>query len=246
MEKKAILYRMATPQHICPFGIKSLFLLKRKGYTVEDHLLATREEINNFKAQVGVETTPQTFIDGQRIGGHDDLRRFFGKKVYDPKAKTYKPIIALFAIAAFMSLALNLAFLPVLEGLSIAHLVYWFATISMCLLALQKLKDIEAFSNMFIGYDLLAQKSPPYAYIYPFAEAAVGILMLAGIFKWASISLALFIGIIGAASVIKAVYIDKRDLKCACVGGNSNVPLGFISLLENLGMVAMAVWMIFG
>jgi hypothetical protein len=41
--------------------------------------------------------------------------------------------------------------------------------------------------------------------------------------------------------VIKAVCIDKRELECACVGGNSNVPLGFISLTENLSMIAMGV-----
>jgi hypothetical protein len=40
------------------------------------------------------------------------------------------------------------------------------------------------------------------------------------------------------------VYIDKRDLKCACVGGDSNVPLGFISLTENLMMMFMGVWML--
>ena len=56
------------------------------------------------------------------------------------------------------------------------------------------------------------------------------------------------IGGIGAASVIKAVYIDKRELKCACVGGNSNVPLGFVSLTENLlmllmGLVTLALWL---
>jgi hypothetical protein len=45
-------------------------------------------------------------------------------------------------------------------------------------------------------------------------------------------------------SVFKAVYIDKRALKCACVGGDSNVPLGFVSLSENLAMVAMGLWMI--
>jgi hypothetical protein len=43
--------------------------------------------------------------------------------------------------------------------------------------------------------------------------------------------------------VFKAVYLDKRELKCACVGGSSNVPLGFVSLTENLMMIAMAVWM---
>src|SRR5690625_5928749 len=61
-----------------------------------------------------------------------------------------------------------------------------------------------------------------------------------------SIPLALFIGIIGAVSVFKAVYIDKRTLKCACVGGSNNVPLGFLSLTENLMMIAMAVWMLCG
>ena len=51
------------------------------------------------------------------------------------------------------------------------------------------------------------------------------------------------IGTVGAVSVFKAVYMDRRELKCACVGGNSNVPLGFVSLTENLIMIAMGLWM---
>jgi hypothetical protein len=50
-------------------------------------------------------------------------------------------------------------------------------------------------------------------------------------------------GTVGAASVFNPVYVDRRELKCTCVGGNSNVPLGFVSLTENLMMVGMAVWM---
>ena len=67
--------------------------------------------------------------------------------------------------------------------------------------------------------------------------------MAAHVLNWISIPVALFIGTIGAASVFKAVYIDKRTLKCACVGGSNNVPLGFVSLTENLMMIAMAIWM---
>ena len=48
----------------------------------------------------------------------------------------------------------------------------------------------------------------------------------------------------GAASVFRAVYLDKRELKCGCVGGSSNVPLGAVSLTENLMMVGMAIWML--
>lgn len=84
----------------------------------------------------------------------------------------------------------------------------------------------------------------PYATLYPFGEALAGVLMVAGVAMWLSIPLALFIGGVGAVSVFKAVYIDKRELKCACVGGSSNVPLGFVSLTENLMMVAMALWML--
>ena len=58
-----------------------------------------------------------------------------------------------------------------------------------------------------------------------------------------SIPVAGFIGLIGTISVIYAVYVQQRDLKCACVGGTSRVPLGFVSLSENIAMVAMAGWM---
>jgi hypothetical protein len=125
------------------------------------------------------------------------------------------------------------------------HAAEWFIAFSMCILALLKLRDVESFSNMFLGYDLLAQRFVPYAYVYPFAEALAGVLMIAGALLQIAIPVALFIGTIGAVSVFKAVYIDKRALKCACVGGDSNVPLGFISLTENLMMVAMAIWMLF-
>ena len=111
----------------------------------------------------------------------------------------------------------------------------------MCLLALQKLKDVDGFATMFLNYDLLAKRWVRYAYFYPFAEAIAGVLMVAGVGMWVSIPLALFIGTVGAVSVFKAVYVDRRELKCACVGGDSNVPLGFVSLTENLMMIAMAI-----
>ena len=120
----------------------------------------------------------------------------------------------------------------------------WFVAISMCVLAILKLRDLESFSNMFLGYDLLAQRWVRYAYLYPFGEALAGILMIAGALLWLAIPVALLIGVIGAVSVFKAVYVDRRELKCACVGGDSNVPLGFISLTENLMMVGMAAWML--
>ncbi|MEE4211367.1 MAG: glutaredoxin, partial [Parvularcula sp.] len=72
--KTARLYRMVMEKHLCPYGLKSKWLLERKGYTVEDHHLTTREETDAFKREHKVETTPQTFIGGERIGGYDALK----------------------------------------------------------------------------------------------------------------------------------------------------------------------------
>lgn len=242
-EKRAALYRMVTPQHICPFGLKSKALLKSQGYAVDDNWLTTREATDAFKAKWGVDTTPQTFIGGARIGGYDDLRRHFGKAVRDPKQKTYAPVFAVFGSAAVLAAATAFAAGgpdPVMQG------VQWFAAFSMVLLAVQKLRDVETFTNMLLGYDLLAQRVVPYAYAYPFLELLVGVLMAAGALPWLAGPLALLLGGVGAVSVIKAVYIDKRELRCACTGGGSNVPLGALSLAENGLMIAMGVWALLG
>ena len=239
--KRARLYRMVMDKHVCPFGLKAKYLLEREGYEVEDHWLTTREETDAFQAGHGVKTTPQTFIDGKRIGGYDDTRRYLGKAVADPDAVTYTPVVAIFAVAALMALAAHWA----LTGqLLAARTLEWFIAFSMCLLALQKLRDVDSFATMFLGYDLLAQRWVPYAWLYPFGELLAGVLMVAHALDWVSIPVALLIGSVGAVSVFYAVYVQKRELKCACVGGNSNVPLGFVSLTENLMMVAMGVWML--
>lgn len=240
-DKTAILYRMVMPGHVCPYGLKAKDLLQRRGYKVDDHWLRTREEVDAFKREQAVLTTPQAFIGGQRVGGFDDLRRFFGQKVRDPKAVTYTPVLAVFAVTALMALAVSFGAYGHPFTIRAGE---WFISLSMCVLALLKLRDVESFSSMFLGYDLLAKRWVPYAYLYPFAELLAGVLMTAGAITWLSVPVALVIGGIGAASVFKAVYIDKRELKCACVGGDSNVPLGFISLTENVMMIAMAVWMV--
>ncbi|TMJ16511.1 MAG: glutaredoxin [Alphaproteobacteria bacterium] len=241
--RKAAIYRMVMPKHVCPYGLKAVHLLKRAGYEVEDHHLETREETDAFKTQHGVATTPQIFIGGRRIGGHDDLRRFLGKSVTDPKAPSYRPVAALFAMTALTALAAS----HHVAGSAFTMLAAeWFIGFSMVVLALLKLQNMESFATMFLNYDLLARRWVPYGYIYPFAEGAAGVLMVGHVLNWLSVPTALFIGTVGAVSVFKAVYVDRRELKCACVGGSSNVPLGFVSLTENLMMIAMALWMAAG
>lgn len=237
MARTARLYRMVMPKHLCPYGRKSKWLLERNGYQVEDHPLRTRAETDAFMAEHGVTTTPQTWIGGDRIGGYDDLRAFFGQPLPEEGATSYRPVIAIFAVAALVALAILWR-----TGGPAWTLLPQFASVAMVLLGLQKLQDVESFSTMFLNYDLLAQRWVPYGYAYPFLETGAGLLMIAGLLPWLAGAVALAIGSIGAWSVFRAVYIQKRELKCACVGGNSKVPLGFVSLTENLVMIAMGLF----
>ena len=75
-EKTATLYRMVLPDHTCPFGVRAKQLLEGAGYRVDDRILRTREEVDAYEQKEGVATTPQIFIDGERIGGSDALERY--------------------------------------------------------------------------------------------------------------------------------------------------------------------------
>ena len=75
-ERTATLTRMVLPDHICPFGVRAKQLLQGAGYSVDDHILRTREEVDAFKAEQGVATTPLIVIDGERIGGSDELEAY--------------------------------------------------------------------------------------------------------------------------------------------------------------------------
>ncbi len=153
---------------------------------------------------------------------------------------SYTPVLVAFAVAALMALATSWA---AYQSVLTIRAVEWFITFSTCILAILKLRDLRSIATMFLNYDLLVQRWVPYARDYPFAEAFAGILMISGALTVLSAPVALFIGAVGTWSVFRAVYVQKRELKCACVGSAINVPLGFVSLTKNLMMIAMALWM---
>jgi len=72
----AILYRMVLPDHTCPYGVRAKELLQRHGFSIEDKILGSRHEVDAFQAEHDLETTPQIVIEGEWIGGCDDLERY--------------------------------------------------------------------------------------------------------------------------------------------------------------------------
>lgn len=77
--RSATLYRMVLADHTCPFGTRALELLKDAGFEVDDRKLATREQVDAFKAEQGVATTPIIFIGEERIDGSDKLEQWLAR-----------------------------------------------------------------------------------------------------------------------------------------------------------------------
>ena len=76
---KVTLYRMVLPDHTCPFGVRAKALLEEQGFDIDEHVLSSREEVDAFKAEHQVSTTPQIFIDGERIGGSEELQDYLDR-----------------------------------------------------------------------------------------------------------------------------------------------------------------------
>jgi glutaredoxin len=227
---------MDLPDHPCPWGLKAIRLLQEQHIPFEDHPLRTQAEVDAFKAEHGVATTPQLFAGAERIGGYTDLAARLGVR---PEAVevSYTPVIAVFATAALMAWAL-------------AGGLRGFMGIALCLLAMLKLMDVPAFAASFRKYDLLSQRWRAWAGLYPGVELLVGLGILLRPELPVDTRLigatALLLGLMGMASVGKAVFVDKLALNCACVGGNARVPLGVVSFSENLLMALMGAAMVIG
>ena len=228
---KASTYHIYT-KPTCPWGKKAIALMESRQFSYEVHHLNAPEDVAEFKTTYGVLTTPQIFKDGQRIGGYSELAETLGARAEESEApKTYRPVVAVFSVAALMAIATTAD----IQG---------FMGFSLCLLAMLKLMDLQAFGDSFRNYDLITKSFPMYGSVYPFLELLSGLGFLSGVLPLLTGGIALVVGLAGGVSVFKAVYIDKLNLNCACVGGNTKVPLGAISFTENAVMAGMGLWVL--
>jgi glutaredoxin len=79
--RTATLVRMALPDHVCPYGLRAKDLLEQHGFEIEERILKSRDEVEAYKDEQGVRTTPQIFVDDERIGGCDALERWLPASV---------------------------------------------------------------------------------------------------------------------------------------------------------------------
>ncbi len=109
-----------------------------------------------------------------------------------------------------------------------------------------KLLDVPAFADSYARYDIIAKVFRPWGYAYPFVETALGLGFFFNYPDMITLSwIALVLSAVGAAGVIQA-NLNKQTIQCACLGTVFQLPMSVVTIVENVGMSAMAAWMIWG
>lgn len=147
------------------------------------------------------------------------------------------------SLQAYLPLIIIVAYSVLLGFLNKASPMYGFMGFFLVFLSMFKFFDLKGFAQAYGSYDLVTQKFPIYGYVYPAIELVLGLAYLIGFIPLITNILTLVVMGVGAAGVIKAI-LSKKELSCACLGTSLKVPLSTVSIIENVGMAAMALFKI--
>jgi len=106
-----------------------------------------------------------------------------------------------------------------------------------------KLLDLKGFPASFSMYDPLAKAIPVYAWIYPFIEITLGLMFLTRFHT--EVALIATIVVLGITTIgVTKSLLDKKSIRCACLGTALKLPMTEATFIENLIMIVMAAWML--
>jgi len=149
--------------------------------------------------------------------------------------KTYLPVFLIFAYITTVTLLIQFVSGSFDVKTWMAHFMAGFFLV----FSFFKLLDVRSFAMSYSSYDLIARRYNAYGYVYPFMEAALGILFLVpGLHFWASV-ITLVVMSVSIAGVIQSM-LQKRNVECACLGAVFKLPLSKVTLLEDALMILMS------
>jgi len=153
---------------------------------------------------------------------------------------TYKPLIL---IVGFITVVTALSQYPFNEFSGMLWMRHFMAGFFI-VFAFFKLLNLQGFANSYRMYDIVAAKWKAWGYAYPLVELALGLLYLLNIAPFFTNMLTVIVLGISSIGVIKS-NLDKKKIKCACLGDVFNLPMSTVTIVEDLSMVAMAGAMLF-
>ena len=106
-----------------------------------------------------------------------------------------------------------------------------------------KLLDIKGFAESYSSYDIIAKRWRSWGYIYASIELALGISFLLRLSPLLTNGATFVVMSISIVGVLQSV-LNKRKIKCACLGAVFNLPMSTITIIEDALMILMSAVML--
>ena len=198
-------------------------------------------------AQSGKYVLMQNQLLAQAIPAQAAINSIASKSLVDTAESlswfaTYKPLLLIVAYILGASVLVQTG-LGTAVDISAMQTMRYFMAGFFIVFSFFKLLDIPAFAMAYSSYDLLAARWQGWGYVYPFVELALGVAYLVNfnplLTNWVTVIVMGF----SAIGVIRAV-MNKTRIQCACLGTVFKLPMSTVTIIEDVGMVAMASWML--
>ncbi|WP_421870936.1 heavy-metal-associated domain-containing protein [Marinoscillum sp.] len=153
---------------------------------------------------------------------------------------TYKPLLLIVGFIAGVSLLVQYPFEQFSGMLWMRHFMAGFFLV----FSFFKLLNLSGFASSYRMYDIVAAKWKTWGFIYPFVELGLGVAYLINFSPFYTNLITVIVLGVSSIGVIKS-NLNKRKIKCACLGDVFNLPMSTVTIIEDLAMVGMAAWMLF-
>ena len=193
----------------------------------------------HLAAEVLQNALPEKFTVSEKEGEHE-LTSTNAPEVSQEKSKLQqlKPLLLILLYISAAGVLLHY------KDWSWSEFMLDFMGLFYIVFAFFKMLDLKGFPESFKMYDPLAKRLPIYGWMYPFIETALGLMFLMR-FK-VNIALIMTLVVLGITTIgVTKTLMDKKSIRCACLGTALKLPMTEATLIENSIMIAMAALMLF-
>ncbi len=193
--------------------------------------LTKQEAVIYSKKPISFSLISDSLTPKYRVTGTANIQNNGTIKV--SKIKQLKPLFIILTYISITSLLLNF------KNWNSTNAMLDFMGLFYIIFSFFKILDIKGFSMSFRMYDPLAKKVSLYGSIYPFMEVLLGIMFLTRIEVEAALILTIIL--LGITSFgVTQTLLNKKKIKCACLGTTLQLPMTEATFIENALMITMA------
>ncbi len=174
-----------------------------------------------------------------RLSENEYISRLINEDKPKTWLETYKPVLLIFGYITGVTLLVQ-------PGKGYFNLIEWmnqFMAGFFLVFSFFKLLDIKGFADSYSTYDIIARYWRGYGYIYPFIELLLGAAYLTGFSSFITNGATFIIMGISIIGVLQNI-LNKKKIKCACLGTVFDLPMTTITIIEDALMIGMSAFML--